>query len=327
MLHTNYKKYLQMFRHPKPLFISMILILFSFNAFSQGKGIKITGVITDTHKQPLVGVTVRVKYGQAGTSTDIDGKYAITVPDNSAILAFGYVGFVPQEQAVKDQSVLNVTLVEKSTGLNEVVVVAYGTSKKKDLTGSVGQASISDMTKAPVISIDQALAGRVAGVQVSSSDGQPGSAVNIVIRGANSITQDNSPLYVVDGFPIEGFNLNTFNPQDIESIDVLKDASSTALYGARGANGVIIITTKKGKVGSPVTTFTTTQSFSKNVKTMQLMNSYDFLKYQLELTPGLGTALAPTPTYTYLTVPGKTLDDYKNYPTTDWQSHFLKQVA
>jgi len=324
MLHTNYERYLRVLRQAKPLLIAMILTLLSFNAFSQTKGIKITGVVTDTHKQALVGVTVKVKYGQAGTSTDIDGKYTITVPDNSAILVFGYVGFVSQEQVVKGQNTLNVTLVEKSTGLNEVIVVAYGTSKKKDLTGSVGQVSMTDMTKAPVISIDQALAGRVAGVQVSSSDGQPGSAVNIVIRGANSITQDNSPLYVVDGFPIEGFNLNTFNPQDIESIDVLKDASSTALYGARGANGVIIITTKKGKIGSPVTTFTTTQSFSKNVKTMQLMDSYDFLKYQLELTPGLGTALAPTPTYTYLTTPGKTLDDYKNYPTTDWQSPFFK---
>lgn len=324
MLHINYKKYLQLFRQPKPLFISMILILFCINAFGQAKGIKITGVVTDTHKQALVGVTVKVKFGKVATSTDINGKYTITVPDNAAILVFSYISFVTQEQALKGTTVVNVALDEQSTGLNEVVVVAYGTSKKKDLTGSLGQVSIPDMVKAPVISIDQALAGRVAGVQVSSSDGQPGSPVSIVIRGANSITQDNSPLYVVDGFPVEGFNLNTFNPQDIESIDVLKDASSTALYGARGANGVVMITTKKGKVGSPVTTFTTTQSFSKNVKTMQLMNSYDFLKYQLELTPALGSTLAPTPTYTYLTLPGKTLDDYKSYPTTDWQSPFFK---
>jgi TonB-linked SusC/RagA family outer membrane protein len=324
LLHTNYKKYLQVFRHPRPLFISIILILFSFKAFSQAKGIKITGVVTDSHKQALAGVTVKVKYGQSGTTTDIKGKYAINVSDNSAILVFSNLGFAPQEQSVKNQSIMNITLVEQSSGLNEVVVVGYGSSKKKDLTGSVAQVSMSDLVKAPVMSIDQALAGRIAGVQVNSSDGQPGAAVNIVIRGANSITQDNSPLYVVDGFPIEGFNLNTFNPQDIESIDVLKDASSTAIYGARGANGVIIITTKKGKIGSPITTFNTTQSFSNNIKTMQLMNSYQFLQYQLALTPALGSSLNPTPTYYYLTVPGKTLADYQNTPTTNWQAPFFK---
>ncbi|RKR80129.1 TonB-linked SusC/RagA family outer membrane protein [Mucilaginibacter gracilis] len=322
-LNSNWKHF-KVFLHFKTLFILLIFMLSADSLFSQTKGIKISGVVTDAQRQPLIGVTVRVKSAQTATSTDANGKYQITVADNSAILAFSYLGFVTQQQAVNGKSIINVALAEESSGLNEVVVIGYGTSKKKDLTGSVAQVNMPDLTKAPVMSIDQALAGRVAGVQVNSSDGQPGSAVNIVIRGANSITQDNSPLYVVDGFPIEGFNLNTFNPQDIESIDVLKDASSTAIYGARGANGIIIITTKKGKAGSPQTTFTTTQSFSKNTKTMKLMDAYEFLKYQIELTPGLGSAAAPTPTYTYLTAPGKTLDDYKDYPATDWQSPFFK---
>jgi TonB-linked SusC/RagA family outer membrane protein len=317
-------KHLKAFRHFKLPFIFLVLTLFSVNLFGQAKKIKITGVVKDTHNQALVGVTVKVKDSQTATSTDVDGKYEISVADNSAILVFSYIGFVTQQQAVKGKSVINVALSDQSSDLNEVVVIGYGTSKKKDLTGSVGQVSIADLDKAPVISIDQALAGRVAGVQVNSSDGQPGSAVNIVIRGTNSITQDNSPLYVVDGFPIVGFNLNTFNPQDIESIDVLKDASATAIYGASGANGVVIITTKKGKNGAPQTTFTTTQSFSNNIKTMQLMNSYQFLQYQLERDPTLGSGATPSPTYTYLTTPGKTLADYQNYPTTDWQSPFFK---
>ena len=314
----------KVFRHFIIPFIYLVFIMFSVPLFGQGKKIKITGVVKDTHNQALVGVTVKVKDVPAATSTDANGKYEITVPDNSAILIFSNIGFVSQQQAVKDQNVVNVTLADQASGLNEIVVIGYGTSKKKDLTGSVGQVSLADLKRAPVMSIDQALAGRVAGVQVNSSDGQPGAAVNIVIRGANSITQDNSPLYVVDGFPIEGFNLNTFNPQDIESIEVLKDASSTAIYGARGANGVVIITTKKGKVGSAQTTFTTTQGFNNNIKTMKLMDTYQFLQYQLERDPTLGSSAAPTPTYTYLTEPGKTLDDYKSSPTTDWQSPFFK---
>lgn len=317
-------KYLKVFCRATATAVFLVISLLSTWSYGQTKSIKITGTVIDSHNQPLIGVNVKVKNGQAGTSTDINGKYVIAVPDNKATLVFSYIGFVSQEQLIGSKTTINVVLEEQSSGLNEVLVIGYGTTKKKDLTGSVGQVSIPDMAKAPVISIDQALAGRVAGVQVSSSDGQPGSPVSITIRGANSITQDNSPLYVVDGFPIEGFNLNTFNPQDIESIDVLKDASSTAIYGARGANGVIIITTKKGKTGAAQTTFTTTQSFSKNIKTMQLMNSYQFLQYQLERDPSLGSSVTTSPTYTYLTQPGKTLNDYINYPTSDWQSPFFK---
>ncbi|MVN20463.1 SusC/RagA family TonB-linked outer membrane protein [Mucilaginibacter arboris] len=319
-----YPKYLKICCGTAVAAVFLVMSLLSVQSFGQAKSLKITGTVIDSHKQPLIGVNVRVKNGQAGTSTDVNGKYVITVPDNKSTLVFSYIGFVTQEQLVGSRAVINVVLAEQSSGLNEVVVIGYGTAKKKDLTGSVAQVSIQDLNKAPVMSIDQALAGRVAGVQVNSSDGQPGAPVNIVIRGANSITQDNSPLYVVDGFPIEGFNLNVFNPQDIESIEVLKDASSTAIYGARGANGVIIITTKKGKAGKAQTTFTTTQSFNNNIKTMQLMNAYQFLQYQLERDPTLGSSTASTPTYTYLTVPGKTLNDYKNYPATDWQSPFFR---
>lgn len=321
ILHHHLKKFNVLPQFKLPL-VFVLLIIFSANVFGQGR--KITGTVNDDQNETLIGVTVKVKNTQISTVTDANGKYAITVPGNNSILVFTYIGFNTQERPVLNKSVLNITLAAQQTGLNEVVVIGYGTSKKKDLTGSVGQVSLPDLTKAPVLSFDQALAGRVAGVQVSSSDGQPGSPVSITIRGANSITQDNSPLYVVDGFPIEGFNLNTFNPQDLESIEVLKDASSTAIYGARGANGVIIITTKKGKAGAAQTTFTTTQSFSNNIKTMKLMDAYQFLQYQLERDPAIGSAASPTPTYNYLTLPGKTADDYKNFAATDWQSPFFK---
>ena len=281
----------------------------------------ITGTVKDRQDQTLTGVTIKVKGSTSGTVTDFNGKFTINVVGASPVLVFSYTGFVSQEQATNGKTDLSVILDGQATNLNDLVVIGYGTQKKQDLTGSVGQVAVADLQKAPVLSLDQALAGRIAGVQVNSSDGQPGSAVNIVVRGANSITQDNSPLYVVDGQPIEGIDLNTFNPQDIESIDVLKDASSTAIYGARGANGVIMITTKKGKVGTPKVSFTTTQSISNNIKTKELMNSYEFLKYQLELSPGAGPS---TPTNTYLTTPGKTLEDYRNYPTADWQSPFFK---
>jgi TonB-linked SusC/RagA family outer membrane protein len=299
----------------------LLLVVFAFNAIAQTT---VTGIVKDDNNQVLAGVSVQVKNGNATALTNGDGKFSIRTADLNAVLVFSFVGYNTQQQALRGRSILNVKLAELSTGLNQVVVIGYGTAKKKDLTGAVGQVSMPDINKAPVRSIDEALAGRIAGVQVSSSDGQPGSAVNIVVRGANSITQDNSPLYVIDGFPVEGFNLNVFSPQDIESLEVLKDASATAIYGARGANGVVIITTKKGKAGNAVITMNTTQSFSKNINTMELMDSYDFLKYQLERDPTAGSAANLTPTYSYLTVPGKTLEDYRNVAATDWQSPFFR---
>ena len=285
---------------------------------------EISGTVSDSQGLPLPGVTVIVKGTTIGIVTNADGQFKLSVPADAKTLIFSFIGMQSQEISLNGQSRIGAVMKETTLELNDVVVIGYGTVRKPDLTGSVGQVAMSDIEKAPVSSISEALAGRIAGVQISSADGRPGSSANIVIRGANSITQDNSPLYVVDGFPIEGFNLSLFNPEDIESIDVLKDASSTAIYGARGANGVIMITTKKGKIQEPQITFTTTNSFNQNIKTIKLMDSYQFLQYQLERYPLAGSAAAPTPTYTFLTTPGKTLADYKNYPTTDWQSPFFK---
>jgi TonB-linked SusC/RagA family outer membrane protein len=300
-------------------------MIYALSAFSQTR--RVEGKVTEQGSgAPLVGVSVLVKGTKTGASTDQDGRYAIQVSSKEAsTLVFTYIGYVQREIAVGDKGVINLALATDDKVLNDVVVIGYGTSKKGDLVSSVAQVDMNDLAKAPVRSIDESLAGRVAGVQVNSSDGQPGSSVNIVIRGANSITQNNSPLYVVDGFPVEGFNLNVFDPQEVESIDVLKDASATAIYGARGANGVIMITTKKGKIGAPVISFSPTVSFDNNIKTMDLMNTYEFAKMQLELVPGaLGSATDPTPIYTLLTKPGKTLEDYRNVAATDWQTPFFQ---
>lgn len=277
---------------------------------------KISGRVTSADNEPLIGVTVMEKGTKTGTSTDADGKFVLTVSNPDAILAFRYVGYQSRDIPLNNRSTVTLVLKTQDSALNEVVVIGYGTTTRKDLTGSVGQVKMNEFEKAPVKSFDEALAGRVAGVQVSGSDGQPGENNTIVIRGAGSITQDNSPLYVVDGFPLEDANSNSINPADIASIDVLKDASATAIYGARGANGVIIITTKRGNVGAPVIAYSGYYGFQKNTKTMDLMSPYEFVKYQLELDP----ANAAT---TYLSN-GKTLDDYKNEKGLDFQDQIYR---
>lgn len=278
--------------------------------------VSVTGKIKGDDNQPLYGATVRVKDSQIIALSDKDGNYKIAVTGPGATLVFSMIGFETQQVPVESKTVINVTLKAQNTGLNDVVVVGYGAVKRTDLTGSVAEVNMGDFNKASVKSFDEALAGRVAGVSVSGNDGQPGSVNNIVIRGYGSITQDNSPLYVVDGFPMEDGMNNSINPADIESINVLKDASSTAIYGARGANGVIIITTKKGKISLPVITFNSYYGVQNVAKKMELLRPYEFVKYQLELNP----TLAPT---TYLNG-GKTPETYRDVQGIDLQDYIYQ---
>jgi TonB-linked SusC/RagA family outer membrane protein len=311
----------------KKICLSIVFLLTIFSGFAQQNRI-ITGKVTDqSNGQTLIGVSIGIKDSRTGAVTDADGKYSISIPSNKpTILVFKYIGYEPKEVVVDKQTIVNVVLVDESRSLEQVVVIGYGTTKKKDLTGSVGKVNMADMNKAPVRSFDEALAGRSAGVQVSSADGQPGAGISVVIRGNNSITQGNSPLYVVDGFPIEDPNNNIVNPNDIESLEVLKDASATAIYGARGANGVVIITTKKGKEGAPIISLDASYGLQKATKKIELMNPYEYVKYQLELDPTLvSTTPYPSPTQLYL-AGGKTLDDYKNLSGTDWQGLVLQQA-
>lgn len=272
-----------------------------------------------TTREPIEGVTVAIRGQVRGTRTNAKGEFTIKGVETGFILVFSYVGFTTAEVKIADvDKELFVNLEVDSKGLENVVVVGYGSVKRKDLTGSVSQVSMEDMSKAPVRSFEEALAGRMPGVMVSSSEGQPGAPTTIVIRGNNSITQDNSPLYVIDGFPIENPDNNILNPNDIESIDVLKDASATAIYGARGANGVIIITTKKGKDGPPVIRYNGSYGLQQVTKTIPVMSPYEFVKLQKE--QGVSEL-----NQTYL-ANGVTLDDYKNVEAIDWQKKLYRDA-
>jgi len=190
--------------------------------------IQVTGVVIDEHSDPLIGVNVVIKGTQTGTITDLDGMFVLEASKSTDILVISYMGYQTKEVPVGNaKKQLTVQLMEDRQMLDEVVVVGYQDMRKKDLTGSVAKADMGEMLKAPVASFDQALAGRVAGVNVSSNEGMPGGTMNIVIRGNNSLTQSNSPLYIVDGFPVEDADVaSTINPSDIESLDILKDASA-----------------------------------------------------------------------------------------------------
>ncbi len=233
----------------------------------------IKGKITDEHGEPLIGVSVKVKGTQTGTSSDINGQYSISVNDKSAVLVFSYLGFQEMEVPVLDKSSINVVMKTATSNLQEVVVVGYGTQKKKDVTGSVSSVTADSYKDQPVVNTTSALQGRAAGVSISSNTGAPGGSVKIRIRGANSINGNNDPLIVVDGVALSSVTLQDINVNDIASTDILKDASATAIYGSRGANGVIMITTKSGQSGKSNVNYNTFVSFNKLPKKYDLMNA------------------------------------------------------
>lgn len=303
------------------LFVCLVVFVCTLQAQAQNL---ITGSVTDAKGEELPGVNIVLKGTTKGTITSYDGKYSIAPENNASILVFSYLGYQPKEVKVGNQKVINVVLEEESTALNEVVVVGYQEVRRRDLTGSVAKANLNDMLKSPVAKFDEALGGRIAGVMVNSGEGAPGGQMNIVIRGNNSLTQENSPLYVIDGFPVEDASAGaSINPADIESIDVLKDASATAIYGARGANGVVIITTKKGTVGDPVLSYDGSFGIQRLSKKIKMMDAYEFVKLQSEIyspdemsTRYFGTADGKT----------WTLDDYRNVDQFDWQDAIFRDA-
>src|SRR5690606_11051601 len=207
---------------------------------------QVSGTVTDASGVPLAGVTVKEKGTNAGTVTDDDGRYSLSVSSPGAILVFSYIGFVTQEIVVAGQSVVNTTLANDVNTLEELVVVGYGTQKKKLLTGATIQVKGEDLQKLSTSSVLGALQSQSPGVQITQSSGMPGQGFKVTIRGLGTIG-NSSPLYVIDG--VANGDINTLNPSDIESIDVLKDAASAAIYGSRAANGVVLVTTKQGKAG------------------------------------------------------------------------------
>ncbi|WP_375444747.1 SusC/RagA family TonB-linked outer membrane protein [uncultured Fibrella sp.] len=246
----------------------------------------VTGRVTDETGQSLPGVTVLIKNTTNGTTTTADGTYRLSVPSANATLVISYVGYQSQEIAVAGRSVVDARLAPGDKTLTEVVVVGYGTQQKKDLTGAIATVGSKDIQKVPVSGFDQALQGQVAGLQISSSSGAPGGNTNILIRGIGSISGGNEPLFVIDGFPVSGAGvgnpLNTINPSDIESIDVLKDASATAIYGSRGSNGVIIVTTKRGKSGKSQIQVDAYTGFQELGKKIQMMNAQEFAQFTID---------------------------------------------
>lgn len=300
----------------------MLFVLFSVTlAMAQ---VLVRGTVVDQTGESVIGASIQVKGTTQGTITDIDGKFSLGVPDKKSVIVVSFIGYATKELQVDTSKPMSIVLEEDTKVLDEVVVVGYQEVRKKDLTGSVAKADMNELLNTPVGSFDQTLGGRIAGVNVSSSEGTPGGTMNIVIRGNNSLTQDNSPLYVIDGFPVEDAAIaSTINPSDIESLDILKDASATAIYGARGANGVVIITTKKGKVGKAQITYDGSVTMHHVTRTIPMMDAYEFVKLQAETYPA---SIANSTGGYLMEYQGKqwTLDDYRDIFQYDWQDEILR---
>ena len=245
--------------------------------WGQGSGKTVKGTLIDaTTKEPLVGGNVLIKGTTKGATADANGQYSINVSDDKAVLVFRFLGYDSQEIAVGSRATIDVSLKANASSLEQVVVVGYGTQKKTDVTGSVKSVSSEAFNRGIINSPEQLLQGKVAGVNVTSASGEPGGSQGITIRGPGSIRVGSGPLYVIDGLPLDGGIGNFLNPSDIEKMDVLKDASATAIYGTRGANGVILITTKKGKAGFSTMNFSTDYAISSLARPLPVLSAADF---------------------------------------------------
>ena len=296
-------------------YITLLALLVSIITFAQGVTVK--GTILDENKEPLIGATVQVKGETTGAAADLDGNFTLKAKKN-ATLVVSYIGYLTQEVRLQGKTQVTIQLIPDSKTLDEVVVVGYGTMKKSDLTGSVASVAAKDIEGYQTSSVAGALGGQIAGVQITSTDGTPGAGFNISIRGVGTLTGDASPLYIVDGFEVS--DIDYLSNSDIESIEVLKDASSSAIYGARAANGVVLITTKSAKVGKTTVTYNGSATYRKISKTLDLLSPYEFARLQGDIDPkykdtyykeGEETEGVP---YKY-----QTLDDYIGVAGVDWQ--------
>lgn len=237
----------------------------------------VTGTVTDEGGAVLPGVNVLVKGTQRGTTTDQKGNYLLTIEDPSATLVFSFVGYEPQEVTVGNRSSIDISLRTDTKALSEVIVVGYGTVKKSDLTGSVAKVGEDNIKATPIVALDRAMQGRAAGVLVTTNSARPGGGATIRIRGTGSVNAGNEPLYVIDGFPTG--DLNSINPNDIESMEILKDASATAIYGSRGSNGVVIVTTKRGKAGQSTVDVETYYGIQNVRREIPLLNAREYAEF------------------------------------------------
>ncbi len=263
--------------------LKIALLIMGVCLASSAMAQKIGGIVKDSAGNPVIGASVVVDGTTMGASSGLDGDWTLDVPDASKqTLVISYIGMKTQRVAVGSQTHFDIVLADESTALDDVVVVGYATMKRRDVVGSVSSVSSETLTQMPVASVSEALSGRMAGVMVTASEGDPDAEIKIRVRGGGSITQDNSPLYIVDGFPVE--SISDIPASDIQSIDVLKDAFSTAIYGSRGANGVVIVTTKSGESGKVVVNYNVYYGVKEmaNKDALTPMSPYEYLQYQYE---------------------------------------------
>lgn len=264
----------------------LVLVMLVFSSPSlRAQSHVVSGTVLDENGLPLIGAGVLTQDGKRGVITDLDGKYTISILESDKVLSYSYLGYATSQVVVDGRKQIDVTLnPDTSNSLNEVVVIGYGTSKKADLTGSVASVKMGDIEDVPTTSVDQALQGKIAGVDIMSTTGEPGAGTSIRVRGTRSIEASNEPLIVVDGVMDAVEDMNEINPDDIESISILKDASSTAIYGSRGANGVVLITTKKGVTAKPRLTAKVSFGVSQLSRKLDLMDSAELIRYRNDYT-------------------------------------------
>lgn len=270
------------------------------------------GKVTNSEGEPLIGVTVLAKNSKNGTATDFDGNFSIRINDKNTSLQFTYVGYKQENVQIKNHKFITVIMEEDSHMLNEVVAVGYGVMRKSDLTGSVVRVGSKDISNIPTVRLDQALTGKASGVHITNTSGEPGAGTNILIRGGNSISASNEPLYVIDGF-IGAGDLNLIDPNDIESVEILKDAAATSIYGARGANGVVIVTTKRGTEGRNNVTVNTYIGVQHIAKRLEMMNAREYA----EMLNQQDVSVNQEPSIENPSIYGK---------GTDWQNEILRMA-
>ena len=302
----------------------LFLLILSMMLFAIGTIMaqtNVSGKVTDDNGDPIVGASVIVKGTTAGMVTDLDGKYSLSIPKGSSTLVFSYVGFDTKEEEIGSRTSIEVKMTTGNI-LQETIVVAYGTATNKELTGSVGKVKAKQIENVPIASIDQILQGKVAGLQSVAATGQPGRNADVRLRGIGSITAGSSPLYVVDGIPLtDGTRLASFDPNIIESVSVLKDADATSIYGSRGANGVILITTKRGKGDGKTTVRFDYEQGNNNIAYSNDIKPLNADEYKTLVLEGLTNANASAATIASTS----TAYGFDRASNTDWLSLTTRQ--
>lgn len=323
LLRSVMKKSRRCYRHLAGMVTMAFLLLIVTAANAQP--VTVRGKVTETGSgEPVPGVNVVVKGTTTGTITDFDGNYSLTVPSANATLVFTFIGYATQETVVGNRTEINISLQSQTIGLDEVVAIGYGTVRKRDITGSVASVRGDDLRAIPVASAAEAITGKLAGVQITATEGSPDAEIKIRVRGGGSITQDNSPLYIVDGFPVN--SINDIAPSDIQSIDVLKDASSTAIYGSRGANGVIIITTRRGEEGRLSVGYNAYYSLKRIAKTLDVLDPEDYVKWQYEYAV-LRHGINNLSSYTRFFGAYQDQDLFAGQPMNNWQEQVYGRLG